>query len=161
MRIGLGHDTHRFEEGPARRPLVLGGVEIPFARSLVGHSDADVLFHALTDAILGALGEGDIGEIFPDTAEENRGRNSAEFLKYAAGLVYERGWRIENVDAVVFAQAPKLGPYKARMKIEIARILDIPPESVGVKAKTGERVGFIGREEAISAEAVVLLENHP
>lgn len=161
MRIGLGHDTHRFEEGPARRPLVLGGVAVPFPRSLVGHSDADVLFHALTDAILGALGEGDIGDVFPDTDEENRGRNSAEFLKYAADLVYERGWRFENVDAVIFAQAPKLGPYKAQMKIEIARILDIPPEMVGVKAKTGERVGFIGREEAISAEAVVLLENDP
>ena len=161
MRIGLGHDTHRFEEGPARRPLVLGGVAVPFHRSLVGHSDADVLFHALTDAILGALGEGDIGDVFPDTEEENRGRNSAEFLKYAADLVYERGWRFENVDAVIFAQAPKLGPHKAQMKIEIARILDIPPEMVGVKAKTGERVGFIGREEAISAGAVVLLENEP
>ncbi|MBO7725585.1 MAG: 2-C-methyl-D-erythritol 2,4-cyclodiphosphate synthase [Thermoguttaceae bacterium] len=161
MRIGLGHDTHRFEEGSAQRPLILGGVEVPFRRSLVGHSDADVLFHALTDAILGALGERDIGEIFPDTAEENRGRDSAEFLKYAADLVYKREWRIENVDAVIFAQAPKLGPYKEQMKVNIARILEIPPESVGVKAKTGEKVGFIGREEAISAEAVVLLENNP
>ena len=161
MRIGLGHDTHRFEEGPARRPLILGGVEIPYHRSLVGHSDADVLFHALTDAVLGALGEGDIGEIFPDTAEENRGRNSAEFLEYAAALLSERGWRIENVDAVIFAQAPKLGPYKEQMKARIAQILNIPPDAVGVKAKTGERVGFIGREEAISAEAVVLLKNNP
>ena len=161
MRIGLGHDTHRFEEGPARRPLILGGVEVPYHRSLVGHSDADVLFHALTDALLGALGEGDIGEVFPDTAEENRGRNSADFLCYAAGLVGKRGWRIENVDVIIFAQAPKLGPYKEQMKKKIAEYLDIPPGSVGVKAKTGERVGFIGREEAISAEAVVLLENNP
>ncbi len=159
MRIGLGHDTHRFEEGPASRPLMLGGVAVPYHRSLAGHSDADVLFHALTDALLGALGEGDIGDIFPDTADENRGRNSADFLKYAVDLVSRRGWRIENVDTVIFAQAPKLGPYKARMKTSIARILGIAPDAVGVKAKTGERVGFIGREEAISAEAAVLLEN--
>lgn len=161
MRIGLGHDTHRFEEGPARRPLILGGVEVPYHRSLAGHSDADVLFHALTDALLGALGEGDIGDLFPDTAEENRGRNSADFLRYATGQVGNRGWRIENVDVIIFAQAPKLGPYKEQIKKKIAEHLGLPPGSVGVKAKTGERVGFIGREEAISAEAVVLLENDP
>lgn len=158
MRVGIGHDTHRFETGPARQPLRLGGVEVPSDRSLVGHSDADVLLHAITDAILGALGTGDIGENFPDTAEENRGRHSADFLKFAVELARGKGWHIENLDTIIFAETPKLGPYKEQMKQTIAGLLDISPDAVGVKAKTGEGVGIIGRNEAISAEAVVLLK---
>jgi len=141
-RVGIGHDTHRLAPGG---PLRLGGVEIPHGYASVGHSDADVLLHAVTDALLGAAALGDIGEMFPDTDPANRGRDSAEMLALAASRVTSAGYRIANLDCIVFAQQPKLSPHK-----------DVG--QVGVKAKTGECVGPIGREEAISAECVVLLE---
>ena len=158
LRVGIGHDTHRFEAGPAVRPLKLGGVTVPFSRGLAGHSDADVLLHAVTDAILGAIGAGDIGENFPDTAEENRGRDSADFLRFAAGLAAQKGWTVVNLDSIIFAQEPKLGPCKEMIKNRIAELLGVAADAVSVKAKTGEWVGFIGRKEAICAEAVILLE---
>ena len=154
IRIGIGHDTHRLVEGDA---ILLGGVRIEHDRKLFGHSDADVLSHALTDALLGAAGLGDIGELFPDTAPENRGRDSAEMLRIAYDRVRAAGWRIENLDTIIFAQKPKLSPYKENIRNRIAEILEIEPARVNVKAKTGEGIGIIGREEAISAECVVLL----
>ncbi len=154
FRIGLGHDTHRLVPGTE---LVLGGVRIPHTRALHGHSDADVLLHAITDALLGAASLGDIGEMFPDTDPANRGRDSAEMLRIAHRLVRERGWEIVNLDCIVFAERPKLGPIKERIRNRIAEILSLKPDQVGIKAKTGEKVGPIGREEAIAAESVVLL----
>lgn len=161
MRIGIGHDTHRFraETGEETDVLLrLGGVDIPYSRSLLGHSDADVLLHAVTDALLGAAGLGDIGELFPDTSEENRGRDSAEMLAVAARKVRDAGYQISNIDTIIFAEAPKLGPFKEKIGKRIAEILALSPESVNVKAKTGERIGIIGRGEAISAEAAVLIQ---
>lgn len=155
MRVGIGHDTHRLADGGR---LQLGGIEIPYERHLVGHSDADVLLHAITDALLGAAGLGDIGEQFPDTAEENRGRDSAEMLELAYAAVQRAGWVLGNLDCNILAERPKLSPYKQAMRRRIAEILAADPAQVSVKAKTGERVGPIGREEAISAECVVLLE---
>lgn len=156
--IGLGHDTHRLVPGET---LMLGGIRIPHERSLYGHSDADALLHALTDALLGAAGLGDIGEYFPDTDPANRGRDSAEMLRRAAQEIELLGWEIVNVDTIVFAQRPKLSPYKTAMRDRIAEVLRIEPGQVGIKAKTGEAVGPIGREEAISCEAVVLLARKP
>ncbi len=167
MRVGIGHDTHRFRDDHDPRQgasssssssIRLGGVTIPHERSLLGHSDADVLLHAITDALLGAAGRGDIGDLFPDTSDENKGRDSAEFLVAARDLVRQDGWKIVNLDLIVFAQTPKLSPYKEKIQNRIAGILEIPPENVNVKAKTGEGIGIIGRKEAISAEAIVLLE---
>jgi 2-C-methyl-D-erythritol 2,4-cyclodiphosphate synthase len=155
LRVGLGHDTHRLGDGG---PLVLGGVAIPHDRHSIGHSDADVLLHALTDALLGAAALGDIGEQFPDTAAENRGRCSKEMLRLAYDRVRAAGYEVVNVDCVVFAQRPKLGPHKRRIQETIAELLDVPAGNVGVKAKTGELVGPVGREEAIMAECVALLE---
>ncbi|MDR0336056.1 MAG: 2-C-methyl-D-erythritol 2,4-cyclodiphosphate synthase [Planctomycetaceae bacterium] len=154
-RIGLGHDTHRLVEGSS---ILLGGVRIEHSRRLLGHSDADVLLHAIIDALLGAAGLGDIGEFFPDTDSCNKNRDSAEMLRIAWNVVLSQGWRIVNIDAIIFAERPKIAPYKEAIKNKIAQILDIVPNQIGVKAKTGERVGIIGREEAISAECVVLLE---
>ena len=147
-RIGFGCDLHRFTEGVSLR---LGGVSIPFSKSLLGHSDADVLLHAIADALLGAAGLGDIGELFPDTAEENRGRDSGEILALCNEAVAEAGWQVSNLDCVVSAQRPKLGR-------PTAAILGVEPGQVNVKAKTGEHVGPVGRLEAIEAQAVVLLE---
>ncbi len=155
FRIGLGHDTHRLVDGTA---ILLGGVRIEHSRALLGHSDADVLLHAVTDALLGAAGQGDLGEMFPDTAEENRGRDSADMLRTAWRGIQKHGWHIVNLDCIVFAQKPKISPYKESIKTSVATILDIAPDQVGLKAKTGEHVGPIGREEAIAAECVVLLE---
>ena len=154
-RIGYGCDLHRFTEGSSLR---LGGVVVPYGRALLGHSDADVLLHAVADALLGAAALGDIGELFPDTAEENRGRNSAEILALCNEAVEEAGWRVYNLDCVVLAEAPKLGPLKKAMRDRIANILGVSSERVNVKAKTGEKVGPVGRLEAIEARAVVLLE---
>lgn len=136
----------------------MGGVEIPHDQRLVGHSDADVLLHALTDALLGAAAMGDIGELFPDTDEANRGRDSAEMLRLALARVIEAGYRVVNVDNIVFAQRPKLSPYKTAIRRRIAELLRVPVEQVGLKAKTGESVGPVGRQEAMMAESVVLLE---
>jgi len=154
--VGIGHDTHRLQTGG---PLVIGGIYIPHDREAVGHSDADVLLHAVTDALLGAAALGDIGELFPDSDPANRGRDSAGMLRTAWAAVARAGWRVGNLDCIVFAQRPKLAEHKPAIRRRIAEILDIPPARVGVKAKTGELVGPIGREEAITAECVVLLES--
>jgi 2-C-methyl-D-erythritol 2,4-cyclodiphosphate synthase len=155
LRIGIGHDTHRLEAGAALR---LGGVEIPHDRGAVGHSDADVLLHAVTDALLGAAVLGDIGELFPDDDPANRGRDSAEMLQLAYRRVQDAGFRLVNLDCIVFAERPKLRTHKERIQSRIAEILQVPPDAVGVKAKTGEHVGPVGREEAIMAEVVALVE---
>jgi 2-C-methyl-D-erythritol 2,4-cyclodiphosphate synthase len=138
--------------------LRLGGVDIPHDRGTVGHSDADVLLHALTDALLGAASLGDIGELFPDTDPANRGRDSAEMLIAAYAKVREAGYRLVNADCVVFAQSPKLSAFKGRIRQRIASLLAVEPDCIGIKAKTGESVGPVGREEAMMAEVVVLLE---
>ncbi len=137
----------------------LGGIEIPFEAHLVGHSDADLVLHALTDALLGAAALGDIGELFPDTAPENRGRDSAEMLAAALEGVRRSGWRVGNVDLIVFAQRPHLGPYKEAIRGRLAQLLGIEVERVGFKAKTGEGVGPVGRQEALMAQAIVLLQS--
>jgi 2-C-methyl-D-erythritol 2,4-cyclodiphosphate synthase len=155
MRVGIGHDTHRLGEGG---PLRLGGISIPHDRHLIGHSDADALLHAITDAILGAASLGDIGELFPDTAAENKGRDSADMLRRAHERVQAAGYRIGNLDCIVFAQRPKLLPHREAIRARIAEILAVQIDQIGMKAKTGESVGPIGREEAISAECVCLLE---
>ena len=154
-RVGYGCDLHRFTEGTSLR---LGGVTIPFTYALLGHSDADVLLHAIADALLGAAALGDIGELFPDDDEENRGRDSAEILSLCNEAVEETGWRVSNLDCVVCAERPKLGALKKAMRSRIAAILGVKPDQVNVKAKTGEKVGPVGRLEAIEARAVVLLE---
>jgi 2-C-methyl-D-erythritol 2,4-cyclodiphosphate synthase len=133
-------------------------VDVPSEHGTVGHSDADVLLHALTDAVLGAAALGDIGELFPDTDEANRGRDSAEMLTIALAHVRAAGYRVLNVDSIVFAERPKLSAHKLAIRTRIAELLEIPLEQVGLKAKTGERVGPVGRQEAIMAESVVLLE---
>ncbi|HEX7375559.1 MAG TPA: 2-C-methyl-D-erythritol 2,4-cyclodiphosphate synthase [Pirellulales bacterium] len=158
MRIGIGHDTHRLAPGG---PLRLGGMDVPHDHGMVGHSDADVLLHAITDALLGAAALGDIGELFPDTDPANRGRDSAEMLQHALRRVTAAGFRLVNVDTIVFAERPKLSAYKTAIRQRIAMLVELPVESVGFKAKTGERVGPVGREEAVMAEAVVLLESIP
>ena len=153
MRIGHGFDVHALVAG---RPLVIGGVTIPFERGLAGHSDADVLLHALCDALLGAAGMGDIGEHFPDTAGEYKDVDSRHLLRRVFALIVPR-WSIVNVDATVIAQAPNLSAYKSRMVTNIASDLRIDRSQVNVKAKTTEHLGFTGRGEGIAAEAVVLL----
>jgi 2-C-methyl-D-erythritol 2,4-cyclodiphosphate synthase len=155
IRVGLGHATHRLGPGTG---LVLGGVTIPHERRALGHSDADVLLHAITDALLGAAGLGDIGELFPDDDPANKGRDSAEMLRLAADRVAGAGWRVVNLDCVIFAQRPKILPHRQRIRARVAAILGIDQGAVWLKAKTGEGVGPIGAEEAIAAESVVLLE---
>src|SRR5579872_3359740 len=154
MRVGIGHDTHRLAEG---RPLILGGVRVEHGRGLVGHSDADVVLHALTDALLGAAGLGDIGDAFPDTDPAYAGIDSAILLTQALERVRAAGWRPINLDCTIFAQRPKLAPYKAAIRQRLAELVGLPVEAVNVKAKTGELVGPIGREEAMSADAIVLI----
>ena len=158
LRVGLGHDLHRLAPG---RPLVLGGVAVEFERGPVGHSDADVLLHAVTDALLGAAGLGDIGEWFPDTDERWAGADSAVLLSHALEAVAKREWRIVNLDCTISAERPKLTPHKPAIRARLAELLEISPEAVNVKAKSGEQVGPIGRGEAIAADAVVLLERTP
>lgn len=156
QRIGLGEDRHRLDE-PGTGPLRLGGVEVPHERGLIGHSDADVLLHAITDALLGAVGDHDIGELFPNDDAANAGRDSADFLRKAHQLVQDAGYELANLDCVVHAQRPKLLPYKDAMRQRIAEILDVPAGDIGLKAKTGEGVGPVGREEAIDARCVALV----
>ncbi|MEN6405828.1 MAG: 2-C-methyl-D-erythritol 2,4-cyclodiphosphate synthase [Thermoguttaceae bacterium] len=139
-------------------PLRLGGVDIPHDRESVGHSDADALLHAVIDALLGAAAWGDVGQMYPDTDPENRGRDSAEMLVGAMETVAKLGWRIVNIDCIVFAQRPKLLAHRQVIRQRIADLLDIEPERVGLQAKTGEGIGLIGREEAIAAQCVALLE---
>lgn len=157
MRIGQGFDVHALVEG---RRLIIGGVDIPYEKGLAGHSDADVLLHAITDAILGAAGLGDIGRHFPDTDERYRGADSRVLLREAAMKVRGAGYRIGNVDATIIAQAPKMAPHIPAMVQNVAGDLRISPRCVNVKAKTTERLGFTGRGEGIAAEAVALLEPH-
>lgn len=158
MRVGLGHDTHRLGEG---RPLILGGVTVPHARGLIGHSDADVVLHAVADALLGASGLGDIGEHYPDTDPQWKGLDSARLLAEVVEQVGRLGWKTINCDIVVHAQEPKLGPHKPAIRANVARLLDVDPTAVNVKAKTGEHVGPIGRGEAIACEAVILIDREP
>ncbi|MGO4376763.1 2-C-methyl-D-erythritol 2,4-cyclodiphosphate synthase [Pseudoduganella sp. RAF53_2] len=154
FRIGQGYDSHRLVEG---RKLILGGVEIPHERGLLGHSDADALLHAITDAILGAAALGDIGRHFPDTAEEFRGADSRVLLREAAKRVRATGYDIGNIDCTIIAQRPKMAPHIASMAANIAADLGVPVGHVNVKAKTNEKLGYLGREEGINAEAVALL----
>jgi 2-C-methyl-D-erythritol 2,4-cyclodiphosphate synthase len=151
VHVGIGYDVHALVEG---RKLILGGVEIAHSKGLDGHSDADVLLHALCDSILGALGEGDIGHFFPNTDPRWKGAPSRIFLNEAARLVASRQGRIVNADITVIAQAPKLGPHIQAMKTNIAQALGLPPRLVGIKATTNEHLGFLGREEGIAAMAV-------
>ena len=155
MRVGIGHDTHRLEPGG---PLRLGGLDVPHDRHAVGHSDADVLLHAVTDALLGAAALGDIGQWFPDTDEANRGRDSAEMLAAVRKKVLAAGFRLVNLDCIVFAERPKLAEYKARMQARLAEILEIDAGRVGIKAKTGEGLGALGQQQAIAAQCVALVE---
>jgi 2-C-methyl-D-erythritol 2,4-cyclodiphosphate synthase len=154
FRIGIGFDLHRL--GPAS-VLRLGGIDIPNDKGLIGHSDGDALCHAIADALLGATGLGNIGELFPDSDPKHKGVSSLRFLGEAANLLRERGFRIENIDSNILAERPKLLPFFPAMKAAIATALNIPPEKIHVKAKTMERLGEIGREEAIAAEAVALV----
>lgn len=154
LRIGQGYDVHQLVEG---RKLIMGGVDIPHTRGLLGHSDADVLAHAVADALLGGVRGGDIGKLFPDTDPAYEGADSMKLLAAVADFVRERGYEILDVDSVVAAQAPKLSPYRDQMRENLARAMDISPENVGVKATTTEHLGFEGREEGISATAVALL----
>ncbi|MBX3658179.1 MAG: 2-C-methyl-D-erythritol 2,4-cyclodiphosphate synthase [Ramlibacter sp.] len=154
IRVGEGWDVHALVPG---RRLVIGGVDVPFERGLLGHSDADVLLHAITDALLGAAGLGDIGTLFPDTDAQFQGADSAVLLAEAARRVRALGWQIGNVDSTVVAQAPRLAPHRAAMRSAIARALDLDEEAVNVKAKTAEKLGPVGQGQSIEARAVVLL----
>lgn len=154
MRIGQGYDVHRLTGG---RKLVLGGVEIPYEKGLLGHSDADVLVHAIMDALLGAAALGDIGQHFPDTDERYKGVSSIKLLEHVGGLLAENGFLIENIDSTIIAQKPKLAPYRPQMAENIARALGIETSQVCVKATTEEGLGFTGTGEGISSQAICLL----
>ena len=154
IRVGLGYDVHALVPG---RPLKIGGVHIESTHGLLGHSDADVLLHALTDALLGAAGLGDIGRLFPDTDDAHRGADSLELLRAAADKVRAAGWAVANVDAVIIAQRPKIAPYVAQMQARIAPVLGVPEGAISIKGKTTEHLGFAGRGEGIAAQAVALL----
>lgn len=154
LRIGQGYDVHKLV---ADRPLILGGVHIPFDKGLLGHSDADALLHAITDALLGAAALGDIGKLFPDTAAENKDANSRELLRIAYAAVQNTGWRVINVDSTIIAQQPKLREHIDAMRANIATDLCLPIDAVNIKGKTNEKLGYLGRMEAIEAQAIVLL----
>jgi 2-C-methyl-D-erythritol 2,4-cyclodiphosphate synthase len=154
MRVGLGYDLHKLVEG---RNLVLGGVTIPFAKGLLGHSDADVLLHAVCDALLGAAGLGDIGQHFPDTDPQFKGISSKRLLERSVQMVLNKGYSVNNVDAIIMAEAPKLAPYRKTMESNISSILRIDAECVNVKATTTEGIGAIGKGKAIAATCVVSL----
>jgi 2-C-methyl-D-erythritol 2,4-cyclodiphosphate synthase len=158
LRIGIGHDTHRLVPGG---PLILGGISIPFEMQLLGHSDADVLLHAVTDALLGAAGLGDIGEHFPDTLPVNRNRSSIEMLQQAMSIVRKHGLTPVNLDCIVFAERPKLSPHKESIRDSIAQAIGIDPDCVNVKAKTGEQIGIVGSQQCIQAQCVALLSFEP
>ena len=157
LRIGHGFDVHAFAAPEDGRPLMLGGVSVPDDRGLAGHSDADVVIHALMDALLGALRQGDIGQLFPDTDPVYAGADSRRLLRRVAYLVREEGWQVVDADCTIAAQVPRLAPYRAAMRMAMAEALGIPVEHMGVKAPTTERLGFVGREEGIAAWAVCLL----
>ena len=154
MRIGQGYDVHRLV---AERPLILAGIEIPYEKGLLGHSDADVLLHAISDALLGAAALGDIGAHFPDSDPAYRGADSAELLRAVGALIHAAGYEIGNIDSTVVCQAPKLAPHITAMRERIASVLELPVGAVSVKASTEEHMGFTGRGEGIAAHAVCLL----
>ncbi|VAX39711.1 2-C-methyl-D-erythritol 2,4-cyclodiphosphate synthase [hydrothermal vent metagenome] len=155
IRVGLGHDIHRLIAG---RKLILGGVTIEHTKGLDGHSDADILLHALTDALLGAAGLGDIGEWFPNSDPQWQGASSTQFVKEAQKAIQRQNWNIINLDCTIWAEQPKLVPYKSQIKKQLATILNLSQEVINIKAKTGEKVGIIGREEAMQADVIVLLQ---
>ncbi|WP_141434092.1 2-C-methyl-D-erythritol 2,4-cyclodiphosphate synthase [Bacillus sp. 03113] len=154
FRIGQGFDVHQLIEG---RPLIIGGIEIPHEKGLLGHSDADVLLHTIADACLGAIGEGDIGKHFPDTDPAFKNADSAKLLQQVWKLVKEKGYALVNVDCTVIAQKPKMSPYIQQMRERIAVLLEATVEEINVKATTTEKLGFTGREEGIASQAVILL----
>ena len=157
FRTGLGFDAHALAEG---RPLVIGGVRIPHSRGLLGHSDADVLVHAVMDAILGALALGDIGEHFPDTEDEFEGANSLELLSRVQKMIEDKGYCCENLDSIIIAEKPKLKSYIGEMRENLASVLKINIDQLSIKATTTEHMGFTGREEGIVAQAIVLLKSN-
>ena len=158
QRVGIGYDSHRFAPGG---PMTLGGCTVPSDVSLVGHSDGDAIAHALTDAILGAVAAGDIGEMFADTDPMNRGRDSIEMLRAAVQRVRDLGWAVHNVDVTVIAERPKIGPHREAMRGALAAALDVPVQSVSVKGKTNEGMGWIGRAEGLACMAVASLAPVP
>ena len=155
MRIGMGYDVHELVEG---RDLIIGGVKIPFEKGLLGHSDADVLVHAIMDAVIGALGKGDIGKHFPDTDERYKGADSIALLRHVRSLMEEEGYEIGNIDCVIIAQKPKMAPHIPEMRRIVAEALSMPEGSLNIKATTEEGLGFTGALLGISSHAVVLLE---
>ena len=157
MRVGQGNDIHALVQG---RKLIIGGIEIPHEMGLLGHSDADVLLHAIIDALLGAAGMCDIGKLFPDTDDEYRDANSRILLRNVFVRLTQAGWKIINIDSTIHAQRPRMAPYIPRMVETIATDLALPVECINVKAKTAEGLGFVGMEEGISAEAIVLIEKN-
>ncbi len=157
-RVGLGFDVHRFSSPEEGRPLMLMGISVPHPSGLAGHSDADVMLHALMDAILGAAGLGDIGQHFPDTDPAYKGADSAELLKRVMASLSDRGWRIGNADVCLIGERPRIGPHREAMRQRIAPILGISLEDLNVKATTTEKLGFTGRGEGLAAQAVVLIE---
>jgi len=157
MRIGIGYDVHQLQEG---RELILGGVSIPCNKGLLGHSDADVLVHAIMDALLGALAMGDIGVLFPDSDNRYKDVSSIELLDQVFERIVQKGWSVGNIDAVVMAEKPKLRPFISEMSERIAHCLHVKTEQISIKATTTERLGFVGREEGIASQAVALLVKH-
>jgi 2-C-methyl-D-erythritol 2,4-cyclodiphosphate synthase len=155
FRIGQGFDVHQFAEG---RPLIIGGIEIPYEKGLLGHSDADVLLHTVADACLGAIGEGDIGRHFPDTDPEFKDADSAKLLAHVWGIVKEKGYELVNADCTIIAQKPKMAPHIWKMQERIAELLETEKENINVKATTTEKLGFTGRGEGIASQAAVLLK---
>lgn len=155
MKIGIGYDAHRLVDG---RRLFLGGVHIPYSKGLLGHSDGDVLIHAICDAMLGAISEGDIGVHFPDSDETIKNIESVKILSHVNELAKKKGYRVVNIDAIVIAEEPRISPYRDKMKESLAQVLGIDAALVGIKGKTTEGMGFTGRKEGIAAQAVALLE---
>ncbi len=154
MKIGIGFDVHRFVAGKA---LIIGGVSIPFEKGLLGHSDADVLTHAIIDALLGAISEGDIGTLFPDSDPSYLGISSMVLLEKTMKLVVRKGYCLENVDTIILAEKPKIGAFRMTIQEKLGKIMGLDPNEVSIKATTTEKLGFVGREEGIAAHAVVLL----
>lgn len=155
MRIGMGYDVHQLVEG---RKLIIGGIEIPHSMGLLGHSDADVLTHAIMDALLGALALGDIGKHFPDTDMKYKDVDSCELLSHVIELIHSKGYRVGNIDSVVALQSPKIGKYIPQMQEKLAKIMEVEADRISIKATTTEQLGFVGRSEGASSYAVCLLE---
>lgn len=158
LRVGQGFDVHRFADPSAGRPLRLMGLTVPHDRGLEGHSDADVMLHALMDALLGAAGLGDIGAHFPDTDPAYRGANSVDLLRRVMEELGGRGWKVQNADVMLIGERPKIGPHRQAMRERIAPVLSLPAEALNVKATTCESLGFTGRGEGLAAQAVVLIQ---